>query len=231
MSKRARNSDGTIRRANQPKQLTNRSIIARWVEAETLHLKRLGMGYQAIADHIVVVAQGHQKAMVPIPSNAQFPPEYRISMQATHLAFKRAIVRLPNAEAAELRKLDSERLDDMFLSLQSGIRQGDTRSIEVGVRVLSHKAEINGYKAPSRVEMRAPSVKVLVEQQAAGDAEGAGDLSRLTVEELREYRRLEAKALDQADATATQVVNAADAPDEAAAPVELDQADWQPRQK
>jgi len=47
-----RNSDGTMRRANKPKGLTNRSIIARWVEAETLHLKRLGMGYQAIADHL-----------------------------------------------------------------------------------------------------------------------------------------------------------------------------------
>jgi hypothetical protein len=33
-----------MRRANRPKVLTNRSLIARWVEAETLHLKRLGMG-------------------------------------------------------------------------------------------------------------------------------------------------------------------------------------------
>src|ERR1700675_1474779 len=95
MRKKPRNSDGTIRRANQPKQLTNRSIIARWVEAETLHLKRLGMGYQSIADHIVEVAQGRRKAMAPVPQDAEFSDGYQISLQAVPRAFRRAIVRLP----------------------------------------------------------------------------------------------------------------------------------------
>lgn len=193
MPNKPRNSDGTMRRANNPKRLTNRSIIARWVEAETLHLKRLGMGYQAIADHIVEVAQVRQKAMAPVPQDAQFPEGYQISMQAVHRAFRRAIARLPNAEAAQLRKLDSERLEDMFLSLQAGIRKGDPRSIEVGVKVLAHEAEINGYKAPARVEMTGTHVNLLVQQQAAADAQALADLSRLTLEELREYRRLEAK--------------------------------------
>jgi hypothetical protein len=91
--------------------------------------------------------------MAPVPQDAEFSEGYQISLQAVHRAFRRAIVRLPNAEAAELRKLDSERLEEMFLSLQAGIRQGDPRSIEVGVKVLMHKAEINGYKAPAKVEM------------------------------------------------------------------------------
>src|SRR5260370_29684782 len=104
MRNKPRNSDGTMRRASRPKVLTNRSIIARWVEAETLHLKRLGMGYQAIAEHIMGVAQGRQRPMVPVPQDAPFPEGYRISMQAVHRAFRRAIVRLPNAEAAQLRK-------------------------------------------------------------------------------------------------------------------------------
>ncbi|MGD0076082.1 MAG: hypothetical protein ABSD31_17335 [Candidatus Binataceae bacterium] len=186
-----RNSDGTIRRANRPKGLTNRSLIARWVEAETLHLKRLGMSYQAIAEHITAVAQGQRKTMVAPPAELRFPQGYRISMQAVHSAFKRGIVRLPNAEAAELRKLDNERLEDMLLSLQPGIRQGDPRAIEVGVRVLVHKADINGYKAPARVEMTNDSrLKVNLEREA----QMLTDLDRLTVEELREYRRLEAKA-------------------------------------
>lgn len=207
MPSKPRNSDGTTRQANKPKRLTNRSLIARWVEAETLHLKRLGMGYQAIADHIVAVARGQQKAMVPIPQDAQFSPSYRISMQAVHRSFRRAIVRLPNAEAAELRKLDSERLDDMFLSLQQGIRQGDPRSIEVSVRVLSLKAEINGYKAPARGETTGAQVNVLVQRQAA-EANALGDLDRLTLDELREYRRLEAKALGQSGVTEGEVVKA-----------------------
>src|SRR3984893_19423186 len=179
MPNKPRNSDGTMRRTSRPKELTNRSIIARWVEAETLHLKRLGMGYQAIADHIVEVAQGRQKAMAPVPQDAQFPEGYQISLQAIHRAFRRAIVRLPNAEAAELRKLDSERLEEMFLSLQAGIRQGDPRSIEVGVRVLMHKAELNGYKAAEKIEMTGKqggplaieSFRKLCEEAEAEDAE------------------------------------------------------------
>jgi hypothetical protein len=199
MPNKPRSSDGTMRRANRPKVLTNRSIIARWVEAETLHLKRLGMGYQAIADHIVEVAQGRQKAMAPVPQDAQFPEGYQLSMQAVHRAFRRAIVRLPNAEAAELRKLDSERLEEMFLSLQAGIRKGDPRSIEVGVKVLVHKAEMNGYKAPARVDMTGTRVDVLVQQQAAADAQALANLDHLTLEELREYRRLEPKARSAPD--------------------------------
>lgn len=128
-------------------------MIARWVETETLQLKRLGMSYQAIADHIVGVAHGEQQAMVLIPEHASFTEDYSISAQAVHRAFRRGIVRLPNAEAVELRKLDNERCEDMYLALQSGIRKGDPRSVEVGVKVLAHKAEINGYKAPAKVEM------------------------------------------------------------------------------
>jgi len=200
-----------MRRANKPKGLTNRSIIARWVEAETLHLKRLGMGYQAIADHIVEVAQGRQKAMALVPQDAQFPEGYQISMQAIHRAFRRAIVRLPNAEAAELRKLDSERLEEMFLSLQAGIRKGDPRSIEVGVKVLTHKAEMNGYKAPARVDMTGTRVDVLVQQQAAAEAQAIADLNHLTLEELREYRRLEAKARGASDVIENETVQAPEA--------------------
>src|SRR5246127_458771 len=193
MPKKPRSSDGTMRRANSPKVLTNRSIIARWVEGETLHLKRLGMSFQAIADHIVEVAHGRQKAMVAVPQDAQLPERYEISMQAVHRAFKRAIDRLPNAEAAELRKLDSERLEEMFLSLQPGIRQGDPRSVQAAVRVLAQNAEINGYKAPARIDITGTGVDLVLQQQAA-DAQALADLDRLTIEELREYQRLEAKA-------------------------------------
>jgi hypothetical protein len=94
MYKKARNSDGTICRSNKPRLLTNRSVIARWVESETLHLKRLGMSYQAIADHIVGVARGQQQAVVPLPESATFTEEYSISPQAVHRAFRRGIVRL-----------------------------------------------------------------------------------------------------------------------------------------
>jgi hypothetical protein len=153
MSNKPRNSDGTIRQTNKPRLLTNRSIVARWVEAETLHLKRLGMSYQEIAGHIVEVAPGKRPAMVPIPEQAQLTQEYSVSAQAVHRAFQRGIARLPNTEAEAYRKLDTERCEDLYLSLQPGIRKGDPRSVEVGVKVLAHKAEINGYQVPARIEM------------------------------------------------------------------------------
>jgi phage FluMu protein gp41 len=67
----------------------------------------------------------------------------------------------------------------MFLSLQAGSRQGDPRSIEVGVRVLMHKAELNGYKAAEKIEMTGKqggplaieTFRKLCEEAEAEDAE------------------------------------------------------------
>jgi len=91
------------------------------------------------------------------------------------------------------------------------IRQGDPRSIEVGVKVLTHKAEMNGYKAPARVDMTGTRLDVLVQQQAAADAQAMADLDRLTLEELREYRRLEAKARGVSDVIENETVQAPEA--------------------
>jgi len=106
----------------------------------------------------------------------------------------------------------------MLLSLHPGIRQGHPRSIEVGVKVLTHKAEINGYKAPARVEVTGNTRhNVLVQEQASAEAQAVADLNRLTVEELREYRRLEAKAQGTADAIETEMAKQPDATDDTAA--------------
>jgi hypothetical protein len=153
MSRKSRNSDGTLRRPNQPALLTQRSLLARWVEAETLHLKQSGTSLKAIADHIVGVAQGKIGAMVSPPADLRFPNNYQISVQAVHAAFRRGIMRLPNSEATELRKLDTERLEDMFLSLGPAIRKGDAKAVDAGVRVLAHKAKLNGYEAPRSIEL------------------------------------------------------------------------------
>jgi hypothetical protein len=171
---RRRNSDGTIRRNDRPQRLTNRSLIARWVEAEALHLKRLGMSYPNIADHLIAVARGQRQSFVPLPAPAHFPADYHISAQAVHLALKRALVRLPNAEAAELRKLDSERCEDMFLALQPAIRKGDSKAVDAGVRVLAHKARLNGYEAARSIELGGK----------AGGAAISIELARRVMEEL-----------------------------------------------
>jgi hypothetical protein len=106
MRKQPRNSDGTLCQANQPKQLTNRSLIARWVEVETLHLKRLGMSYQAIADHLARVAHGRQKADGADSGRGPVSQGLQHFYAGGSPGVSRGIIRLPNAEAVELRTLD-----------------------------------------------------------------------------------------------------------------------------
>ena len=108
-----------------------------------------------------------------------------------------------------LRKLDSERLEEMLLSLQTGIRQGDPRSVEVGVKVLAHKAELNGYKAPTRIDMNGTH---LIQQQEVVETQLLADLSRLTTEELREYRRLEWKVRGLNETSQIEANNNSDTP-------------------
>ena len=150
---RKRNADGTWRSARKASSVSDRVSTARWVEAETLRLKRLGLSFDAIAEQITKIGRGEAQAMVTISDGVTFPPDYHISRQACCKAFRKAIMREPNLEAMEMRLVDTDRCEDLFLSLQAGIRKGDPRSIEVAVKVLSHKSEINGYKAPAKVEM------------------------------------------------------------------------------
>jgi hypothetical protein len=134
---------------------------SRWIESETIHLKRIGLSFDAIAEQINRIARGQAQAMTAIPDGVTFPPSYRISRQACHKAFRRAIAREPALEAEELRKLDRARSEEMYLNLQPGIRKGDLRAVEVGIRLLDHSAKINGYAAPQKHEVTGKDGKPL----------------------------------------------------------------------
>jgi hypothetical protein len=134
---------------------------SRWIESETIHLKRIGLSFDAIAEQISRIARGQTQAMTAIPDGVTFPPHYRISRQACHKAFRRAIAREPALEVEELRKLDRARSEEMYLNLQPGIRKGDLRAVEVGIRLLDHAAKINGYAAPQKHEVTGKDGKPL----------------------------------------------------------------------
>jgi hypothetical protein len=53
--------------------------------------------------------------------------------------------RQPAIDVEVFRKEDTARLEDMFLKLQRGVSNGDPRHIDTAVRVLAHKAKLNGY--------------------------------------------------------------------------------------
>ncbi len=128
-------------------------VRARWVEAETMRLKQMGLSFDAIAEQITRVGHAQATAMVAVPEGVTFPADYRITKQACHKAFRKALAREPALEIEEMRKLDNARSEELYMGLQPGIRKGNTRSVEVGIKVLDHAAKIQGYAAPQRHEL------------------------------------------------------------------------------
>jgi hypothetical protein len=156
-----RHPDGTWRNTRQPVVASEAVLRARWIEAETIHLKRMGLSFDAIAEQISRVARAEAQAMVAIPQGVTFPPDYTISRQACHEAFRKAIAREPALEVEEFRKLDTVRCEDLFMNLQPAIRKGNARAVEVGIKVLDHTAKINGYGAPQKHELTGKDGKPL----------------------------------------------------------------------
>lgn len=149
----ARNPDGRFRNNNKPAVLSAEMLRSRWLEGEVLRLRRLGFSYEAIAQQITEVGRGQRAPLTPLPEDATFPPDYKITAMGCHAAYKRARRGVPSPEADEMRRLDTDRCEDMYLSLASSIRQGDPQAVKAAVQVLALKAGINGYKS-SEVEVR-----------------------------------------------------------------------------
>lgn len=117
-----------------------------------LRLKAIGLSFERIAEQLTRVGRGAAKPLTPMPAGLEFPPDYVISRQACHKAFSKAIAREPALALEELRKLDTARCEEMYAGLQPAIRKGMPKAVEAGVRVLGHKARLNGYAAPQRHE-------------------------------------------------------------------------------
>ncbi len=144
-----RNPDGTWRNARHAIVISNRTVVARWVTTEILRCKRTGLSMAAIAVHIGRVGQAQEQALSPLPDGIVFPADYCISESAVFKAYHKAMDRQPVINADEFRKEDTIRCEEMFFRLQHGITSGDPRSIDAGVRVLAHKAKLNGYTLES----------------------------------------------------------------------------------
>jgi hypothetical protein len=156
-----RQPDGTWRNARSPVVVSPDILRARWVEAEVLRLKIMGLSFEEIAEQVTRVGRGKGPALVAIPSGVTFADDYSITRQACHKSFRKALARQPALELEELRKLDNARSEEMFFNLQPGIRKGNVRTIEVGIKVLDHSAKINGHAAPQRHELTGKDGKPL----------------------------------------------------------------------
>jgi hypothetical protein len=148
-----RNPDGTWRGPTQAVKVSATLVRARWVEAESLRLKQMGLSFDEIARQITRVGRGQAAPMVNLPEGVTFPADYTISKQAIFKAMRRALAREPALAAEEYRMVDTMRCEEMFSNLQPAIRKGNPRSIETGIKVLRHAAYLNGYAAPQRHEL------------------------------------------------------------------------------
>src|ERR1700730_12342237 len=119
-----RQPDGTGRGTRQAIMTSVTLLRALWIEAETIRLKQMGLSFDAIADQIGRAGRREVSTLTPLPGGVTFPADFRISRQAAHKAFKRAIAREPALELEEFRKLDTVRSEEMFMNLQPGIRKG-----------------------------------------------------------------------------------------------------------
>ena len=140
-----RNPDGTWRNARHPIVVSNRMSIAHWVTAEILALQTKGPEHGSDRGSHQPGRPRPGAATVSLTDGIVFPADYRISESAVFKAYHKAMDRQPAIEAEVYRKEDTARLEEMYLKLQPGISNGDPRHIDTAVRVLAHKAKLNGY--------------------------------------------------------------------------------------
>jgi hypothetical protein len=157
-----RNPDGTYRNARHAIVVSDRFIVGRWVRAEIMACKRKGLSMAAISNHITRVGQGLEQPLSPFPDGIVFPPDYRISESAVYKGYHKAMDRQPAIDAEVYRKEDTARLEEMYLKLQTGISNGDPRHVDAGVRVLAHKAKLNGYAAEPDQSSQAASFQIQI---------------------------------------------------------------------
>ncbi len=100
------------------RKLTDRTLIARWVETTALNLRERGKTFEEIAD---LIGRMGRDEVPGWPREVQMPAGYRISHQAVQKAVRTALARLPQQEPDAGGYFRTHR-DHMFLSRQPHAR-------------------------------------------------------------------------------------------------------------
>jgi hypothetical protein len=104
-----------------------RILDAREREAEVLNLRRTGMSFTVIARRL-----GYS------------------SSSGAYNAFKRAMDRITQEPAEELRRLELERLDEMFEALWPNVKKGRGYAVEKALMIMDRRARLLGLDAPTK---------------------------------------------------------------------------------
>jgi hypothetical protein len=95
-------------------------------------------------------------AGIELPPNVIFPVGYTISMKRVFELVRQALDRYPMLEAQALRVLWMSRYEEAWAHLQPGMRKGNPRAIEVGMRVAERAAKLAGLDMPTKVAVTDP---------------------------------------------------------------------------
>jgi hypothetical protein len=66
--------------------------------------------------------------MIPFPAGMSLPGGYSITYRGVSKAFNNGFQRMPNLEVEQMRRLDTDRCEEIYRGLVPGIMRGDPNS-------------------------------------------------------------------------------------------------------
>lgn len=73
---------------------------------------------------------------------------------------KAALAAIPEPEAAEMRKIENERLNVMQAAIWGKVRKGDYGAVDRVIKISERRSRLNGLDAPQRVDLGAMAVDI-----------------------------------------------------------------------
>ena len=110
---------------------------AQEVERKALALRKAGASYRAIGDQL------------------KHPDGTSYSQEGARKAVARGMDRLRAEcleEAAEVKDMELQRLDGMFLAIWDRAQHGEAKAIETALKIMEQRAKLLGLYAPTKVE-------------------------------------------------------------------------------
>lgn len=131
---------------------SRRKVTARERELRALELRKAGLTYLQIAQQLGITEQGAHKAVMR--------------------TLKRLNERIME-QAAEVRRLELERLDAMLLSLWPQARKGNLGAIDRVLRIMQRRADLLGLDAPKGIDVTTGGepLHVVLRWDGDGDAD------------------------------------------------------------
>jgi hypothetical protein len=127
-----------------------RRARTQWVEGQSYRLAISGFSSSQAAEVITKMGRGLLPGRL---EGVEYPHDYSISSMAVSKAFRRFTQHNKPHSLLEMRRIDTQRCEDIFKAFLPALVKGDCRVGIVAIAALRHKARINGVEMPAKVAM------------------------------------------------------------------------------